>query len=65
MGFVDSPRLTIAGIRTSRLNQMENGFARVQGEVTITPNAKTAAAARKQAAVVVHNVLAALGQRDC
>ncbi|ASW01608.1 bifunctional protein tyrosine phosphatase family protein/NAD(P)/FAD-dependent oxidoreductase [Paraburkholderia aromaticivorans] len=31
------------------------------GDVTNTPNAKTAAAARKQAPVVAHNVLAALG----
>lgn len=33
------------------------------GDVTNTPNAKTAAAARKQAPVVAHNVLAALGEK--
>ena len=32
------------------------------GDATNTPNAKTAAAARKQAPVVAHNVLAALGR---
>ncbi|MDO8299227.1 bifunctional protein tyrosine phosphatase family protein/NAD(P)/FAD-dependent oxidoreductase [Lacisediminimonas sp.] len=38
-------------------------FANVHGlgDATNTPNAKTAAAARKQAPVVAHNVLAALG----
>lgn len=38
----------------------ENVFA--LGDVTNTTNAKTAAAARKQAPVVAHNVLAALGK---
>ena len=33
------------------------------GDVTNTPNAKTAAAARKQAPVVAHNLLTALGSR--
>lgn len=40
--------------------RFENVFA--LGDVTNTTNAKTAAAARKQAPVVAHNVLAALGR---
>lgn len=44
---------------TLRHKVYENIFG--LGDVTNTPNAKTAAAARKQAPVVAHNVLAALG----
>lgn len=44
---------------TMRHKSYENVFA--LGDVTNTPNAKTAAAARVQAPVVAHNVLSALG----
>ena len=44
---------------TLRHKVYENIFG--LGDATNTPNAKTAAAARKQAPVVAHNVLAALG----
>ncbi|WP_434666627.1 beta-lactamase hydrolase domain-containing protein [Paraburkholderia sp. A3BS-1L] len=44
---------------TLRHKVYENIFG--LGDVTNTPNAKTASAARKQAPVVAHNVLAALG----
>lgn len=45
---------------TLRHKQHANVFA--LGDCSNTPNAKTAAAARKQAPVVAHNVLAALGK---
>ena len=44
---------------TLRHKTFENVFG--LGDVTNTPNAKTAAAARKQAPVVAHNLLTALG----
>lgn len=47
---------------TLRHRTYENIFA--LGDVSNTPNAKTAAAARKQAPVVAHNVLAGLGELD-
>ena len=52
-GWVDVDQSTL------RHKVHENIFG--LGDVTNTPNAKTAAAARKQAPVVAHNVLAALG----
>jgi sulfide:quinone oxidoreductase len=47
---------------TLRHQSYENIFA--MGDVSNTTNAKTAAAARKQAPVVAHNVLAALGREQ-
>ncbi|WP_028222864.1 bifunctional protein tyrosine phosphatase family protein/NAD(P)/FAD-dependent oxidoreductase [Paraburkholderia oxyphila] len=52
-GWVDVDQSTL------RHKVYENIFG--LGDATNTPNAKTAAAARKQAPVVAHNVLAALG----
>jgi sulfide:quinone oxidoreductase len=53
-GWVDVDQATL------RHKTYENVFA--LGDVSNTPNAKTAAAARKQAPVVAHNVLAGLGK---
>jgi len=52
-GWVDVDQSTL------RHKRFDNVYG--LGDVTNTPNAKTAAAARKQAPVVAHNVLAALG----
>jgi sulfide:quinone oxidoreductase len=53
-GWVDVDQTTL------RHKQFADIFA--LGDVTNAPNAKTAAAARKQAPVVAHNVLASLGK---
>ena len=53
-GWVDADQATL------RHKTYSNVFA--LGDAANTPNAKTAAAARKQAPVVAHNVLAALGK---
>jgi sulfide:quinone oxidoreductase len=53
-GWVDVDQASL------RHKSYENIFA--LGDVSNTPNAKTAAAARKQAPVVAHNVLASLGK---
>ncbi|AJK46667.1 hypothetical protein Bpla01_29440 [Burkholderia plantarii] len=65
-GFVrDSALADAAGwIDVDPATLRHRGFANIHalGDATNTTNAKTAAAARKQAPVVAHNVLAALGR---
>lgn len=53
-GWVDVDRATLRHQRYANIHAL--------GDATNTPNAKTAAAARKQAPVVAHNLLLALGK---
>ncbi|PWB32291.1 pyridine nucleotide-disulfide oxidoreductase [Pseudomonas sp. SDI] len=62
----DSPLADAAGwvdVDPSTLRHRQFGNIHSLGDVTNTSNAKTAAAARKQAPVVANNVLVALGRR--